>query len=114
MKRVTTGGVGAEPFGARERQELRASGGGVPGERRRRDDGGKARDAATASCRDSRLIGVHVLMALVASARHGGGDRKSTRLNSSHANTSYAVFCLKKKKKKQLIFSISKKKKKQK
>src|SRR3712207_2710149 len=27
------------------------------------------------------------------------GDRKSTRLNSSHANISYAVFCLKKKKK---------------
>src|SRR3712207_8771827 len=37
--------------------------------------------------------------------RHGAtelaaGDRKSTRLNSSHANISYAVFCLKKKKKK--------------
>src|SRR3712207_7853345 len=36
--------------------------------------------------------------------RTGGGgaparDRKSTRLNSSHANISYAVFCLKKKKK---------------
>src|SRR5258707_8633567 len=33
--------------------------------------------------------------------RHGGRgrlDRKSTRLNSSHANISYAVFCLKKKK----------------
>src|SRR3712207_7995010 len=30
----------------------------------------------------------------------GPGDRKSTRLNSSHANISYAVFCLKKKKKK--------------
>src|SRR3712207_7213941 len=30
---------------------------------------------------------------------HGNaGDRKSTRLNSSHANISYAVFCLKKKK----------------
>src|SRR5258707_11435432 len=29
-------------------------------------------------------------------------DRKSTRLNSSHANISYAVFCLKKKKKKKL------------
>src|SRR3712207_8986141 len=29
-------------------------------------------------------------------AQHG--DRKSTRLNSSHANISYAVFCLKKKK----------------
>src|SRR2546427_7618195 len=32
---------------------------------------------------------------------HGlqGGDRKSTRLNSSHSQISYAVFCLKKKKK---------------
>src|SRR3712207_7284554 len=29
-------------------------------------------------------------------------DRKSTRLNSSHANISYAVFCLKKKKKQPL------------
>src|SRR3712207_8382997 len=33
------------------------------------------------------------------SAHAGGRDRKSTRLNSSHANISYAVFCLKKKKK---------------
>src|SRR3989442_10390463 len=33
-------------------------------------------------------------------ASHGskGGDRKSTRLNSSHVRISYAVFCLKKKK----------------
>src|SRR3712207_8866103 len=30
-------------------------------------------------------------------------DRKSTRLNSSHANISYAVFCLKKKKKHTLM-----------
>src|SRR2546430_11942731 len=29
----------------------------------------------------------------------GGTDRKSTRLNSSHSQNSYAVFCLKKKKK---------------
>src|SRR3712207_7895414 len=29
---------------------------------------------------------------------HKPEDRKSTRLNSSHANISYAVFCLKKKK----------------
>src|SRR5688572_31274711 len=29
----------------------------------------------------------------------GGQDRKSTRLNSSHSQISYAVFCLKKKKK---------------
>src|SRR5206468_10895612 len=32
--------------------------------------------------------------------RSTGGDRKSTRLNSSHDQISYAVFCLKKKKKK--------------
>src|SRR3712207_7127527 len=33
-------------------------------------------------------------------------DRKSTRLNSSHANISYAVFCLKKKKKTHPLLSI--------
>src|SRR2546427_11734209 len=33
--------------------------------------------------------------------RLGWQDRKSTRLNSSHSQISYAVFCLKKKKKKQ-------------
>src|SRR3712207_8031727 len=45
--------------------------------------------------------------AVVDGALHQGGlhlqdraDRKSTRLNSSHANISYAVFCLKKKKRK--------------
>src|SRR5438067_8081640 len=32
-------------------------------------------------------------------AARGGADRKSTRLNSSHVSISYAVFCLKKKKK---------------
>src|SRR2546430_7207495 len=31
-------------------------------------------------------------------AARRGGDRKSTRLNSSHSQISYAVFCLKKKK----------------
>src|SRR6266702_6414955 len=39
------------------------------------------------------------------------GDRKSTRLNSSHVAISYAVFCLKKKKRK-IIFRILHKKKK--
>src|SRR3989449_1662314 len=34
------------------------------------------------------------------------GDRKSTRLNSSHGYISYAVFCLKKKKKKKNIQTI--------
>src|SRR3712207_7233079 len=37
-------------------------------------------------------------LAALGARRHR--DRKSTRLNSSHANISYAVFCLKKKKKK--------------
>src|SRR5260221_10818719 len=35
--------------------------------------------------------------------REDQGDRKSTRLNSSHTVISYAVFCLKKKKKKRLL-----------
>src|SRR2546421_4489942 len=35
-----------------------------------------------------------------------GTDRKSTRLNSSHDQISYAVFCLKKKKKKNKEYSI--------
>src|SRR5438445_4807113 len=34
-----------------------------------------------------------------------GLDRKSTRLNSSHANISYAVFCLKKKNRSQELFA---------
>src|SRR5438128_4830470 len=39
-------------------------------------------------CREARARGI------------AEGDRKSTRLNSSHGSISYAVFCLKKKKKK--------------
>src|SRR3712207_7348891 len=39
-----------------------------------------------------RLLGVGQL-----AESRGDPDRKSTRLNSSHANISYAVFCLKKK-----------------
>src|SRR6267142_6225391 len=38
-------------------------------------------------------------------------DRKSTRLNSSHMSISYAVFCLKKKKKNKRPYKIKKKKK---
>src|SRR3712207_7805274 len=41
---------------------------------------------------DYVLLAIYFLFVL------GIGDRKSTRLNSSHANISYAVFCLKKKK----------------
>src|SRR2546427_841998 len=39
------------------------------------------------------------ICAPVPASRYAVGDRKSTRLNSSHSQISYAVFCLKKKKK---------------
>src|SRR3712207_7957817 len=56
-----------------------------------------ASDRPSRLCADARAGGA----AAGARARLSavGGDRKSTRLNSSHANISYAVFCLKKKKK---------------
>src|SRR5688572_32833290 len=38
--------------------------------------------------------------------RSGSLDRKSTRLNSSHSQISYAVFCLKKKKKKEQKLTV--------
>src|SRR5690348_17686163 len=42
--------------------------------------------------------------------RAGSTDRKSTRLNSSHPSISYAVFCLKKKKRTDAIHTASKQK----
>src|SRR5207249_11865831 len=51
---------------------------------------------------DPRWVELHdrvLLRRLVRTAPGEGGDRKSTRLNSSHVSISYAVFCLKKKKK---------------
>src|SRR5947207_8643259 len=69
----------------------RAGGRGRPraaGERRRAGAGADARDRRRAAV-GSRVRG-----------RPHAGDRKSTRLNSSHTVISYAVFCLKKKKKK--------------
>src|SRR2546430_8749524 len=46
-----------------------------------------------------RLADEHVARKVAARASRGAQDRKSTRLNSSHSQISYAVFCLKKKKK---------------
>src|SRR3712207_6878405 len=49
--------------------------------------------------RESRDVAGVRFRRLDVTAPDAGADRKSTRLNSSHANISYAVFCLKKKKK---------------
>src|ERR1035437_10881817 len=46
---------------------------------------------------DSTPEDVELALDAAHAARDAWGDRKSTRLNSSHANISYAVFCLKKK-----------------
>src|SRR5262245_63532529 len=56
-----------------------------------------ARVPHAAGVRDHVDLAVHVV---------GVVDRKSTRLNSSHLGISYAVFCLKKKKKKYLNDNI--------
>src|SRR3712207_6921514 len=61
--------------------------------RRRRAGGLLERAPVQGHPRERRHRGLAALRPL---ARHR--DRKSTRLNSSHANISYAVFCLKKKK----------------
>src|SRR3712207_7647667 len=49
-------------------------------------------------CRAVPSVLVRLELGLRRQVRGPGTDRKSTRLNSSHANISYAVFCLKKKK----------------
>src|SRR5690606_42034055 len=46
---------------------------------------------------DGAAVGDEDLTVLAIALAGPGGDRKSTRLNSSHVKISYAVFCLKKK-----------------
>src|SRR5262245_64230074 len=63
------------------------------------------RSVTVAGASDSGLVGVvrvprRTLRDCRGRAGRGTRDRKSTRLNSSHLGISYAVFCLKKKKKK--------------
>src|SRR3712207_8643646 len=72
-----------------------------------------SRGGASLGCRRAGIhgvessVGVRAVVSLgsrtgqdleLAERREAALDRKSTRLNSSHANISYAVFCLKKKK----------------
>src|SRR3712207_7957303 len=60
-------------------------------------------DAIEVASSDAYVLGLNAVsdgrnVVLPAAATTFAEDRKSTRLNSSHANISYAVFCLKKKK----------------
>src|SRR3712207_7375012 len=57
--------------------------------------------------KDVRGIGFKTADAIAAKLGMEKTDRKSTRLNSSHANISYAVFCLKKKNKQVSLLSIN-------
>src|SRR3712207_7295591 len=59
---------------------------------------GKVIDGPEAADAERALEGRQAVVARLV-AKEQAVDRKSTRLNSSHANISYAVFCLKKKKK---------------
>src|SRR5258707_2015617 len=54
--------------------------------------------AAARTVRDGRARSARGAVRAPMETRRAKPDRKSTRLNSSHANISYAVFCLKKKK----------------
>src|SRR2546426_2971908 len=71
---------------ARERRDERAQ---------RRDEQHRDGQPERSQRHDGLLIG------------KAGGDRKSTRLNSSHLVISYAVFCLKKKKKTTVKYSVT-------
>src|SRR3712207_9002191 len=59
---------------------------------------GVAHGDETTGPTDRVLVAVFASPVAAALVRYAAEDRKSTRLNSSHANISYAVFCLKKKK----------------
>src|SRR5688572_32605422 len=56
-----------------------------------------------------RILGTHQAKLRFANEPPSVIDRKSTRLNSSHSQISYAVFCLKKKKKKQINLTQARK-----
>src|SRR3712207_8458862 len=58
----------------------------------------RLRDLVAAHGDEEGWLGDFLLEELYSFVGEGWEDRKSTRLNSSHANISYAVFCLKKQK----------------
>src|SRR5438034_6560675 len=68
---------------------FRSGGGAADQEAAQSEQDGQDAEEEEAAAKSGRAAG----------AFHRQGDRKSTRLNSSHTVISYAVFCLKKKKK---------------
>src|SRR3712207_8637501 len=77
----------------RSRRDLRRGPAGRPDDRP--DDDGLRQQRPR--CRQEFGVSARVLHLRSLSPSPSTEDRKSTRLNSSHANISYAVFCLKKK-----------------
>src|SRR3712207_7823683 len=82
-----------------------------PGGRRNRVErrGHSPMSTGVHSCRRAhpgRAAGVVGVRSVQGQAVMCLSDRKSTRLNSSHANISYAVFCLKKKKNKLIYYLV--------
>src|SRR5438477_12595922 len=65
-------------------------------------------DALPISVRGELLVDGGLTDNLPLEALAARGDRKSTRLNSSHMSISYAVFCLKKKKNNKVQFWVKK------
>src|SRR5256886_4213623 len=86
------------------RQRVRAAGIGSlweiqPGRGRKPKYDQEKRDALIAATLETKPKGMTHWSCRTLAKAQGVRDRKSTRLNSSHSQISYAVFCLKKKKK---------------
>src|SRR5256885_5248586 len=65
------------------------------------------REEGAEEVEEEGVLGDRLLHRIDEVERQVGIDRKSTRLNSSHLVISYAVFCLKKKKKKYRVILVS-------
>src|SRR2546422_4707830 len=85
---------GSTPLGSPGRRAVRPKPGDVPVRATSKNPSWEGRWSA------ARHFALTSQSSLPSSRHAAGRDRKSTRLNSSHGYISYAVFCLKKKKKK--------------
>src|SRR3712207_7538146 len=86
------------PYTTLFRSEAAAAGRGGRGARGGREGSGRAANIPRNRMDRAAAEGLRGGIGDSAAGHGGFADRKSTRLNSSHAHISYAVFCLKKKK----------------